>query len=141
MIAKHSVAIAAITIVFAGWLIWPNVAKNINTIFAIPEPTLEDDLDRWLSILTQPGNEACDPEGTHDMGSLSYGALCFKEDTFRRYVARYNLLPYAEGDEVMNWIGDSRFQHKLAKKMIQEDWKNWRHWKNTVINKIGYPPK
>ncbi len=98
-------------------------------------------LDKWLIKLAAPGNEHCPANGVMDSGSKSYGALCFKLDTFQRYVRRYELLPYAEDAELMNWIGDADFQHQLAKRMILEDYGNWRHWKNTVVNKIGYPPR
>jgi len=97
-----------------------------------------DALDIWIEHLAK--HEGCSPTGTPDMGSLSYGDLCFKKGTFVGFVKQFNLLPQCEGDEVMNWIGDGQFQRKLAKMMIEDKYSNWQHWRTTV-KKIGLPPK
>ena len=75
----------------------------------------------------------------------SYGCLQFQEQTFIGYVKRYKLLPEAEDGEIMNQIYDCPFQKDLAGRMIQEDYDNWRHWQNSVLEYqgrtgIGLPP-
>jgi hypothetical protein len=106
----------------------------------------KDALDEWNDNLGR--HEGCIAKiidgklvGTMDSGSYSYGILCFKKQTFIGYVKQFNLLPYSTDEEIMNWIGDNQFQKNLARLMILDDYNNWRHWKNTTLYKIGYPPK
>jgi hypothetical protein len=66
----------------------------------------------------------------------SYSCLCFQEETFIRYSKKFNLFPYAEENEYLNFINDCEIQEKLAYKMISESKENLYHWKNTAI-KLG----
>lgn len=65
-----------------------------------------------------------------DGGSRSVGMLQFKDQTFKHYVRRYELLPHVEDEELKNWIWDGKFQKLLAYRMIEEDRNNLNHWKN-----------
>lgn len=100
-----------------------------------------DGLDTWLDELRNYEN--CPVEGIVDINrNLSFGCLCFQENTFKGYVKQFNLLPQSEDVELMNWISDCDFQKILAKKMIQDKYENWSHWRTSVIErKLGLPPK
>jgi len=105
-----------------------------------------DALDSWINRLAR--NENCyvgikDGElvGTWDNGSYSYGALCYKRGTFIMFVRKFNLLPEATDDEIMNQIGDVRFQKQLTRLVMEDSWNNWSHWYNNTKHVIGYPPK
>ena len=71
-----------------------------------------------------------------DGGSHSRGTLQFKDSTFILYSKRYNLLPEAEDDEILNFIFDADYQKQLARLMLDENINNWRHWVN-CSKKIG----
>jgi hypothetical protein len=103
----------------------------------------ETAIDEWVDRLGE--RERCDPLGTPDGGSLSYGRFCFKRGTFTMFVKKYNLLPQCEDEEIMNWINDSEFQERLTKIIITNNPEDWRHWKNSVMvyrgrKGIGLPP-
>jgi hypothetical protein len=105
-----------------------------------------DALDSWINRLAR--NENCyvgvkggELVGTWDNGSYSYGALCYKRGTFIMFVKKFNLLPEATDDEIMNQIGDVRFQKQLTRLVMEDSWNNWSHWFTTTKYKIGYPPK
>jgi hypothetical protein len=63
----------------------------------------------------------------------SYSCLCFQEKTFISYSKKFNLFPYAEEGEYLNFINDCEVQEKLATLMINDDIKNLSHWRNTAI--------
>lgn len=117
---------------------------NGDTI--IPTPVLgvmvveSPDIWGWIDKLAfcESGNRS-DIVILDTNGRYSYGCLQFQEATFRQYVARYNMLPHATHDEVMNLIFNCDFQKKLAHKMLEENYKNWRHWYNCSTKKIGLP--
>lgn len=101
-------------------------------------PYFPDELDIWLMKLAS--HEGCKPEGTMDRGSLSYGLFCYKEGTFKMFVKKYDLLPNAEEDEIMNLIGDAQFQWKLTRMVFEDSCQNWRNWYTSTVKKIGLPP-
>ena len=92
---------------------------------------VKDQYDIWIDKLV-----ICESSGKetavnwNDKGSPSYGLLQYKVGTFVFYAKRYNLFPYAETNEYFNFIYDGDIQRMLAKKMLQEDFDNWRHWTN-----------
>lgn len=109
--------------------------------------TQQDKLDVWLNKLIQveSGGKA-DIKVLDSNNRYSYGVLQFQMATFKGYVKQYNLLPYAEDREIENSIYDCDLQKALAKRMIQEDYNNWKHWYNSVVGYqgrkgIGLPPK
>jgi len=65
-----------------------------------------------------------------DNGSPSYGLLQFKERTFIHYTKRYNLMPKAEDNEILNNLFDGNYQRELAYRMLKEKAKNSVHWYN-----------
>ena len=110
-----------------------------------PAPVLEvlipapDKLDVWISKLES--RENCPPQGLIDSNGLkSYGPLCWQEATFRGFVKRYDLLKDSEPAEIMNWISDKTFGRELIKKMLEDNYENYDHWRNSV-KKIGFPPR
>ena len=85
--------------------------------------------------------ENCPESGIIDSNGLkSYGKLCFQEATFVSYALAYNEFPNAEPYELPNLMTGEAEQRKLAKHMIEYDYNNWKHWRNSV-SKIGLPPK
>jgi hypothetical protein len=100
-----------------------------------PAPTLED----WLDALAvaESGNRQWLVHRDRD-GRLYYGCLQFRERTFRAYARKFHLLP--SRSETMNAIYDCSFQKRLAALMLRDDPRNWRHWKGTVVNRVGLPP-
>ena len=76
----------------------------------------------------------CESSGREDIkivdtnGWYSHSCLQFQFPTFKQYVRRYNLLPDATDEELLNMIGDCEFQKDLAYRMIAEDAGNWTHW-------------
>ena len=62
----------------------------------------------------------------------SYACLQFQEATFNSYSKRYGL----EGD-----IYTCADQKIVARKMIEENPNNWRHWYTSVAKRgLGKPP-
>lgn len=116
---------------------------SVRVIEADPPPPTK--LDHWLNQLKWKEN--CPEWGMVDSNGLkSYGVMCFQEATFKQYALKYNLLPHAEPNEIVNLIDNESLQKELAKRMIQDDPDNWRHWYNSVVGYkgrkgIGLPPK
>lgn len=74
-------------------------------------------------------------------GLFSYGCLQFQQITFVSQVRRHRLAPEPSSDsEIMKRVFDCDLQKDLAVRMIREDWRNYRHWWNSV-KIIGRPPK
>ena len=107
---------------------WLNEAEDNRT---------PDELDLWIEKLAKTEN--CSPLGTPDNGSLSYGKFCFKKSTWQEQIRKYEMLPQAEWDELMNFIGEDELQTKLVRKMLVANPENWRHWW-TSCQKIGKSP-
>lgn len=102
-------------------------------------------LDKWFDKVLPPlkkqesgGNWFAVNEGDALItGHPSIGCYQFQPPTFIAGINRYQLLPYAEKAEYMNFIYDCDFQEKLVKLMLQED-NGWRHWW-TSFNLLGLP--
>ena len=123
-----------------------NILLSLSNAFSSPRGNFglktgikDDDLTRWIDGLISYEN--CSPLGTPDKGSLSYGCLCYKSGTFREQIRRYEMLPQAEWNELINYIGDCSIQKELAYKMLEDKPLNWRHWWTSVkLKKYGLPP-
>ena len=132
-----------------GWLSWAGSLLHLEQK-SVSERTLEGknpiskenydpELVAWIEKLGK--HENCPILGKIDANKkLSYGKLCFQEQTFIRFVEEFDMLPYTERYEYMNFIGDEKIQKELAYKMIKSNFSNWKHWLNTT-RKIGLPPK
>ena len=78
----------------------------------------------WLDELSQYEN--CPTIGMVDSnGKKSYGDYCYQEDTFirlvKKYREKYELIPYAEDQEIFNFISDNSFQRKLTEIVLLEE--------------------
>lgn len=115
------------------------LSKEVSVQAQIPEQIfIPDKLDSWLDKLEK--GENCNPRGTMDNGSLSYGAFCYKAGTFVMFVRKFKFLKNTEDAELMNFIGDPDFQRTLTRKEFLEDPNAWKHWRTTIVYKIGFPP-
>jgi hypothetical protein len=103
----------------------------------------QDALDAWLQKLIQKESEGREHIKILDHNNrYSYGCLQFQMETFRAYARRYDLLPHTEDSELENVIYDCELQKTMARKMIEEDYGNWRNWYTSVaVRKLGLPPK
>jgi len=104
----------------------------------LSEPTREEQyqfkLDAWIQdlILLESRGDAS-LKYLDSNGKYSYSCLQFQEATFKSESKRYGIT----GD-----IMDCEVQKKIAKAMIQDNWKNWRHWYTSVkVRGLGYPPQ
>ena len=130
-------AISALDSISVGKLGKQGLKAQISQSSPIPGPT-----DLWIAKLEK--RENCSSTGTWDSSSWSYGAMCFKFNTFRHYVRQYELLPDAEDNELMNWIGDADFQRELTKLIVLYEKPGVVRglWLNTITNPkngIGLP--
>ena len=135
--------------------------ETLISNYAYPKPQIalegivapKDPLDSWLTELGKAEN--CPESGIVDSNGLkSYGKLCFQERTFVSYSLALNEFPNAEPYELPNLMTGETEQRRLAKRMIKEDYNNWKHWECTVLGArsekcaklgikgigIGYPP-
>jgi hypothetical protein len=116
------------------------VKSPSRAILAQSSP-IPDLIDPWLNKLAK--RENCSPTGTWDNGSFSYGAFCYKFNTFKGFVRQYELLPNAEDNELYNWIGDTNFQRELTELIVLYEPPNVVRglWLNTITKKgVGLPP-
>ena len=103
--------------------------------FAFPSP-----LDLWIEkliVLESNGKE--DIKILDHNGEHSFGCLQFQKETFEEFGLKYKLIiPDAELD---NLLYDCDLQKEMARKMIEDNYNNWRHWYTSVkIKKLGLPP-
>lgn len=93
----------------------------------------EIELEAWIEKLAkcESGNNE-KAINQHDGGSRSVGYVQYKDDTWRRYNAKFNL-PYSAED-----IWSKEAQIAVTKEVIRQDYayKNW--WNCTL--KVGKPP-
>ena len=73
-----------------------------------------------------------------DNGSPSYGLFQYKKSTWIMGMKKYKLAPYAEDEELMNFIYDRDIQTELTKLILSEP-NGHKHWIN-CFKKIN-PPK
>lgn len=98
-------------------------------------------LDLWLEkliVLESNGKEnikILDHNGEH-----SFGCLQFQKETFKEFGLKYRFITI--DDDIDNFIYDCRLQKEIAKKMIEDNYSNWRRWYTSVkIKGLGLPPK
>lgn len=112
----------------------PANAKNARLVVPyenVLTVTETSPLDLWIEKLAYA--ESSGQENIRILDSnnrYSYGCLQFQELTFKSFSERYHLF----GD-----LMDCQLQKQIAKRMIQEDPENWRHWYNSV-KLLGPPP-
>lgn len=112
------------------WLDWgKRVSLYLSRDKALPEGNstpnkANPEFEAWLDELGDKEN--CPTTGLLDRNNKkSYGRYCFQRDTFlealKKYREEYNLLPYSEEDELLNWLSDESFQRELVKIIIREE--------------------
>ncbi|TSC60193.1 MAG: hypothetical protein LiPW15_71 [Parcubacteria group bacterium LiPW_15] len=102
-----------------------------------------DAMDSWLQKLAHKESEGREHIKILDHNNqYSYGCLQFQMATFRSYIRKYDLLENTEDAELENMIYDCDFQKVLARKMIEDDYSNWRNWYTSVsVRNLGLPPR
>lgn len=97
-------------------------------------------LDQWIEELVM-----LESRGKTNLKILdtnkkhSFGCLQFQKATFVEYGLKYKFFDSA--DDAVEKIYDCEFQKRLAKRMIEDDARNWRHWYTSVaVKKLGPPP-
>lgn len=150
---RNSYLIIFITIILLGLCVPRIVLEYVDEYphvhdsprIRIPEESgIRDPLYTWLDALEEYECLGCGENYSRvDVNGLrSYGCLQFQEQTFKAFVRRYDLLPYAETAEIMNMIYDCDFQKIVAHRMIQENDDAWSHWYTSVeLRGLGKPPK
>lgn len=118
----------------------PSIAPQNDLVAVQYAP---DALDRWIDKLAIKESEGKTHIKILDHNNrYSYGCLQFQMETFKAYTARYDMLKGASDNDFEESIYDCDLQKSLARKMIEEDYGNWRHWYTSVaIKNLGYPPK
>ncbi len=98
-------------------------------------------LDSWIEKLI-----VLESDGKKDLmildhnGELSFGCLQFQKQTFEEFGLKYNVI--TPSDDIDELIYNCDLQKETAKRMIQENYRNWRHWYTSVmIKKLGLPPR
>lgn len=115
-----------------------NRTSTASLVGVVPVPALpqsdreRDTLDLWLDQLCLKESK-CNPTEKHlDVNNrYSYGCFQFQMGTWLAYAKRFGT---TEGN-----IYDCALQRKVARYIITIE-HGWRHWKLTVLTKIGYPP-
>jgi len=98
------------------------------------EPKATDVLGKWIERLVhQESSGRADIKILDVNDRYSYGCLQFQEATFVSYSKRYF------GTSNLSKLYDCQYQKQLARRMLEEDINNWRHWYNST-RKIGLPP-
>lgn len=98
-------------------------------------------LDLWLEkLIILESNGRNDIKILDHNGEHSFGCLQFQKGTFEEFGMRYRLI--AVDDDTDKLIYNCNLQKQIAKKMIEENYGNWKHWYTSVkIKKLGLPPK
>ncbi len=100
----------------------------------------DSSIDRWLEkliILESNGKENI--KILDNNGKNSFGCLQFQKQTFKEFGLKYGLVSSA--DEINDLIYDCELQKELAKRMLEENYDNWRHWYTSVkVKNLGLPP-
>lgn len=103
-----------------------------------PEPSPEEiystAMDQWLDrLMWDESNNKKMLVILDTNNKYSYGCLQFQAATWA-----YQAKKYGVTKEIM----DCDAQRYVARKMIDDDWNAWVHWKTSVTKKTaGYPPK
>lgn len=107
---------------------------------AIVEPN-NAKLEKWLDFVLPAlekaesgGNPLAENwEDAKITSEPSIGCYQFQPKTFIAYTKTYNLLPYAEDKEILNYIYDCEYQRELTKMILIMETDGWKHWKNSFI--------
>ena len=118
-------------------------AMSQNSSAEATSQSAPDAMDAWLQKLIQKESEGREHIKILDHNNqYSYGCLQFQMATFRSYIRKYKLLANTEDAERENMIYDCEFQQVLARKMIEDDYSNWRNWYTSVsVRNLGLPPR
>jgi len=101
----------------------------------------KDALDQWMMLLAEAESGGDATLKILDTNrKYSYGCLQFQFHTFRQYAREYSLFDGFDDRDLRQEIYNCDSQIRLATLMIEDDYSNWRHWRNTV-KKIGKPPR
>jgi hypothetical protein len=109
------------------------------------EPAIENKapspLDLWIDKLVYLESEGKEHLKVLDQnGYYSYGCLQFQMATFEAYAGKYGF--FTTDDNAETLIYDCGLQKAIAKRMIEDDANNWRHWFTSVkVRNLGFPPK
>lgn len=97
-------------------------------------PVVRDNIDDIIDRLAQCESSG-DPDAINpdDGGSVSFGLLQIKKDTFQYFNQRHKLLPDLEYDEIENVIMDPDIQRALVRKVLEEDMDNLDRWYNCRV--------
>ena len=99
-----------------------------------------DSLDAWLERLVQIESRGISHLTVLDRkGRLSRGCLQFQDRTLLAQVRKYGFFPNVRDAELQNVAYDCREAKRLARAMLQDDPRNWRHGQISA-RKIGLPP-
>ncbi len=98
-------------------------------------------LDLWLEkLIVLESNGRKNIKILDHNGEHSFGCLQFQKETFEEFGLKYKLI--APDDEITDLLYDCQLQKEIAKKMIEDNYNNWRRWYTSVkIKKLGLPPK
>lgn len=116
-------------------------ATTESIIYGNQNPIEHVQLRQWINILVQQESSGRTNIKILDNNhKYSYGCLQFQKQTFVGYAKSLNMLPETEDNEIENFIYDCEYAKLLAEKMIENNYDNWKHWKNSV-DKIGMSPR
>lgn len=116
-------------------------ATTESIIYGNQNPIEHVQLRQWINILVQQESSGRTNIKILDNNhKYSYGCLQFQKQTFVGYAKSLNMLPETEDNEIENFIYDCEYAKLLVEKMIENNYDNWKHWKNSV-DKIGMPPR
>ena len=107
---------------------------------SVPVADFSPETRAWADNLASKEN--CDPEGTWDSGSLSYGKYCYKVLSWREDASSTRFYEHAETVELDNFRGDPDEQDRVLAWVVNN--KSPSHlvmrWKTTIIKKgLGLP--
>lgn len=118
----------------------PNLENNLAKW--LKGKQVNNDLWQWIEKLEEYECKGCPPNFKliDRNGKFSYSCLQFQERTFRHYIRKYNLIPYAEENEVLNFIYDCDLQKFLAYLIIEDNPNKYIYWITSVKRGLGKPP-
>lgn len=115
--------------------------NSIVIAFSATGTEKKNTLDSWLKKLVFLESEGKSNIKVLDNNGLhSFGCLQFQMSTFREFGLKYDLI--SKDDELGKVIYNCALQKKIAARMIEDNYNNWRHWYTSVkIRGLGLPPK
>lgn len=116
---------------------YPVLPKNLATmILGDLGAILEGELEAENTLLADLS--FCESGNRDDIkildvnGKYSYGLFQWQEQSWIFYSKKYGLFPFAEDQEMMNFIYDRNYQTKLTRLVLQEP-NGWLNWKNCFL--------